>query len=209
MIHTLRQQRDSVGPNYALADFIAPPIDGKEGDYLGMFAVTIHGADEMAKQFELEHDDYNAIMVKALADRLVEAFAEKLHQDVRKEHWGYAPDEVLENTDLIRERYRGIRPAPGYPACPEHTEKRTIFALLEAEKVGMTLSENCAMLPASSVSGFYFAHPESKYFAVARIGRDQVQDYARRKGWTLEETERWLGPVLSYEPEVERVVAAD
>ena len=209
VIHTLRQQRDSVGPNYALADFIAPPIDGKEGDYLGMFAVTIHGADEMARKFELEHDDYNAIMVKALADRLVEAFAEKLHQDVRKEHWGYAPDEVLENTDLIRERYRGIRPAPGYPACPEHTEKRTIFALLEAEKVGMTLSENCAMLPASSVSGFYFAHPESKYFAVARIGRDQVQDYARRKGWTLEETERWLGPVLSYEPEVERVVAAD
>ncbi|MFC4636728.1 methionine synthase [Deinococcus hohokamensis] len=194
-LHTLRQQRDQTGPNTALADFVAPT-----GDHVGAFAVAIHGAEELAREFEAVHDDYNAILVKALADRLAEAFAEKLHRDVRVTHWGYAPDEALDNADLIRERYSGIRPAPGYPAQPDHTEKRTLFRLLEAEEIGLALTESCAMTPAAAVSGLYFAHPDARYFAVGRIGRDQVQDYAARKGWSMQEAERWLGPLLAYDP---------
>lgn len=193
VFHTLRQQRDQVGHNYALADFINPTQD-----YLGAFAVTIHGAEALAQKYEAELDDYSSIMAKALADRLAEALAEKLHQDVRRQHWGYAPDEQLSNQELIRERYRGIRPAPGYPACPDHTEKPNLLGLLGAEEINLTLTESCAMWPASSVSGWYFAHPESKYFAVGRIDKDQVVEYAQRKGQTVAETERWLAPVLSY-----------
>lgn len=193
-LHTLRQQRDQTTPNAALADFILP-----DGDHIGAFAVAIHGAEELAAAFEAQHDDYNAILVKAIADRLAEAFAEKLHRDVRVRHWGYAPGETLGNDDLIRERYQGIRPAPGYPAQPDHTEKRTLFTLLNAGEVGLTLTESCAMTPAAAVSGLYFAHPEARYLAVGRIGRDQVQDYARRKGQSVEDTERWLGPILAYD----------
>ncbi len=171
------------------------------GDWVGGFAVSIHGAEDLAREFEAAHDDYSAIMVKALADRLAEAFAEKLHQDVRRRYWGYAPDEQASHEDLIKERYRGIRPAPGYPAQPDHTEKRTLFSLLSAGEIGMELTENCAMLPASSVSGLYLAHPEAKYLALGRIGRDQVQDYARRKNWTLEQAELWLSPNLAYDPQ--------
>lgn len=194
-LHTLRQQREQATPNVALADFVAP-----RGDHVGAFVVSIHGAEELARAFEAQHDDYSAILVKAVADRLAEAFAEKLHRDVRVQHWGYAPDEALGNDDLIRERYAGIRPAPGYPAQPDHTEKRTIFGLLDAGEIGVALTESCAMTPAAAVSGLYFAHPEARYFAVGRIGRDQVQDYAGRKGWTLEEAERWLAPLLAYDP---------
>ncbi|MFC5847467.1 methionine synthase [Deinococcus petrolearius] len=194
-LHTLRQQREQGTPNVALADYVA-----EGADHIGAFAVAIHGAEELARRFEAAHDDYNSILVKAVADRLAEAFAEKLHRDVRREHWGYAPDELLDNADLIRERYDGIRPAPGYPAQPDHTEKRTLFALLNAGEVGLSLTDSCAMLPAAAVSGLYFAHPEARYFAVGRIGRDQVEDYAARKGWTLEEAERWLGPLLAYDP---------
>jgi 5-methyltetrahydrofolate--homocysteine methyltransferase len=150
--------------------------------------------------FEEQHDDYSAILVKALADRFAEAFAERLHERVRREFWGYAAEEALAGADLVAERYRGIRPAPGYPACPEHTEKRTIFRLLDAERAsGMRLTESCAMLPAASVSGWYFAHPEARYFGVGRIARDQVADYARRKRMTVDEAERWLAPNLAYE----------
>ncbi|EYB68214.1 B12-dependent methionine synthase [Deinococcus phoenicis] len=194
-LHTLRQQRDQATPNTALADFVA-----LRGDHLGAFAVAIHGAEELARSFEAQHDDYNAILVKAVADRLAEAFAEKLHRDVRTRYWGYAPDEALENNDLIKERYAGIRPAPGYPAQPDHTEKRTLFGLLNAEEAGLSLTESGAMFPAAAVSGLYFAHPDAHYFAVGRIGHDQVEDYADRKGWTLDEAERWLGPILAYDP---------
>ncbi|GMA14970.1 methionine synthase [Deinococcus metallilatus] len=194
-LHTLRQQRDQATPNTALADFVA-----LRGDHIGAFAVAIHGAEELARSFEAQHDDYSAILVKAVADRLAEAFAEKLHRDVRVRYWGYAPDEALGNDDLIKERYAGIRPAPGYPAQPDHTEKRTLFSLLNAEEVGLSLTESGAMFPAAAVSGLYFAHPEAHYFAVGRIGRDQVEDYAERKGWTLSVAERWLGPVLAYDP---------
>ncbi|GBF03976.1 B12-dependent methionine synthase, metH [Deinococcus aerius] len=194
-LHTLRQQRDQATPNTALADFV-----GLKGDHIGAFAVAIHGAEELSREFERQHDDYGAILVKAVADRLAEAFAEKLHRDVRVRHWGYAEGETLGNEDLIRERYAGIRPAPGYPAQPDHTEKRTLFGLLGAEDIGLSLTESCAMFPAAAVSGLYFAHPEAHYFAVGRIGRDQVEDYAGRKGWTVEEAERWLGPILAYDP---------
>ena len=196
-IHTLRQQQETTtGRNLALADFVSPNGD----DAIGAFVVTAgHGVDELVAHFQRDHDDYNSIMTKALADRLAEALAEKLHRDVRRA-W-YAPDESLAHDDLIAERYRGIRPAPGYPACPDHTEKRTIFDLLGADKLGIHLTESCAMTPASSVSGFYFAHPESRYFAVGKIGRDQVADYAARKGMPLHEIERWLAPNLDYEPE--------
>ncbi len=195
VLHTLRQQRDQATPNGALADFIA-----YRGDHIGAFAVAIHGAEELARAFEADHDDYNAILIKALADRLAEAFAEKLHRDVRVRHWGYAPLETLDNNDLIRERYDGIRPAPGYPSQPDHTEKRTLFSLLGAGDIGLDLTESCAMTPAAAVSGLYFAHPEARYLAVGRIGRDQVEDYAGRKGWSMEEAERWLGPLLAYDP---------
>ena len=198
-VHTLRQQMEKPPgrPNEALADFVAPRASGTP-DYLGGFAVTAGvGAAEVVARFEAAHDDYNAIMVKALADRLAEAFAERLHERVRRELWGYAPDEALDNAALIHEEYQGIRPAPGYPACPEHSEKATLFALLEAEaRAGISLTESFAMLPAASVSGFYFWRPEAKYFGVGRIGRDQLEDYARRKGWSVEEAARWLAPNL-------------
>jgi 5-methyltetrahydrofolate--homocysteine methyltransferase len=200
--HTLRQQqvkRDGAG-YAALADFVAP-ADSDHPDYLGAFAVTAgHGAAELVDRFEKEHDDYHAIMVKALADRLAEALAEKLHEQARKD-CGFGKEEHLSKEDLIRERYRGIRPAPGYPASPDHSEKATLFRILTAEKcAGIQLTENFAMLPAASVSGLYFNHPEARYFSVGRIGEDQVADYARRKGLSQAEVERWLGPYLGYDP---------
>jgi 5-methyltetrahydrofolate--homocysteine methyltransferase len=169
---------------------------------MGVFAVsTGFGVEQICARFEKDHDDYNSIMTKALADRLAEAFAECLHKKAREE-WGYGKDENLSNEDLIKERYRGIRPAPGYPACPDHTEKQTIWKLLNIEQnIGIKLTESCAMWPASSVSGWYFAHPESKYFGVGKIGRDQVVEYATRKNMKLEEVERWLAPYLDYEPD--------
>jgi 5-methyltetrahydrofolate--homocysteine methyltransferase len=201
-LHTLRQQWERKGTKefYALADFIAPADSGRR-DYVGAFAVTAgHGVDEMVRRYEADHDDYHAIMTKALADRLAEAFAERLHELARHD-WGYGGEEHFTNDDLIDEKYRGIRPAPGYPACPDHTEKRTIFDLLDAERnTGIGLTESFAMYPAASVSGLYFAHPDSRYFSVDRITRDQVEDYARRKGMSVAEVERWLAPNLGYEP---------
>jgi 5-methyltetrahydrofolate--homocysteine methyltransferase len=203
VMHGLRQQFEKPPgrPNLCLADWVAPRDSGLT-DYVGAFAVTTGlGLDELVRGFERDHDDYSAIMAKALADRLAEAFAERLHQRVRTEYWGYAPDERLDSTALIAERFRGIRPAPGYPACPEHTEKRTLFALLDATgAAGISLTESCAMHPAASVSGWYLAHPEAHYFGVGRIGKDQAEDYARRKGWSLAEAERWLSSNLAYEP---------
>ena len=158
------------------------------------------GEDEVADRFKNANDDYSSIMVKALADRLAEAFAERLHQRVRKEFWGYAPEEGLSNADLIAEKYRGIRPAPGYPAQPDHTEKGTLFKLLGGERIGVTLTESYAMWPGASVCGLYFSHPESHYFGVGKIERDQVEDYAARKGWSVAEAERWLAPILNYDP---------
>ncbi|WP_374166457.1 methionine synthase [Arcticibacter sp. MXS-1] len=200
-IHTLRQQTEKTKgePYYALSDFIAPKESGIS-DYFGGFAVTAGiGCDELVAQFEKDHDDYNSIMAKALADRLAEAFAEKMHELVRREYWGYANDEHLSNEELIKERYQGIRPAPGYPACPDHTEKRTLFNLLKAEEsTGIHLTESLAMYPAASVSGFYFSHPQSRYFGLGKITRDQVEDYAARRNEPLEEVERWLGPNLAY-----------
>jgi 5-methyltetrahydrofolate--homocysteine methyltransferase len=199
--HFLRQQIEKANGefNHSLADFIAPAQSGLK-DYLGAFAVsTGFGVEELCKKFEHDHDDYNSIMTKALADRLAEAFAEYLHKRAR-ESWGFGKGEKLTNEDLIREQYRGIRPAAGYPACPDHTEKWTLWKLLDVEKnAGIKLTESCAMWPGASVSGLYFAHPESKYFAVGKIGRDQIADYQRRKGLPLEEIERWLGPWLNYE----------
>ncbi len=210
-LHTLRQQtaKRAGQPNYALADFVAAKDSGVQ-DYVGGFAVSIHGADEFAREFEAVHDDYNAILVKALADRLAEAFAERLHERVRQEFWGYAPDERFTNDELIRERYQGIRPAPGYPASPDHTEKRTLFDLLDAEQTaGITLTESYAMYPGAAVSGFYFAHPEARYFGVGKLAKDQLQDYAARKGMTLGAAERWLAPNLSYDPDVEKQTALE
>ncbi|MCX2832989.1 methionine synthase [Microbulbifer thermotolerans] len=199
-LHHMRQQvqkRGGDGFCRSLADFVAP-VDSGVGDYVGGFAVTTgHGADELAADYQAKHDDYNAIMVKALADRLAESFAEYLHRLVRKEYWGYAPEEQLSNEELIKEAYRGIRPAPGYPACPDHTEKTTLFKLLDAEQnTGVNLTEHFAMLPAASVSGWYFAHPEAKYFNVGKIGRDQLANLANRKGMDERELERWLRPNL-------------
>lgn len=202
VFHTLRQQtQKSEGqPNFALADFIAPKESGVK-DYIGAFAVTAGiGLDEIVKEYEAGHDDYSSIMAKAVTDRLAEAFAEYLHEKVRKEFWGYVPDETLSNEDLIAEKYAGIRPAPGYPACPDHTEKTTLFELLKVkEKTGIYLTENLAMYPAASVCGIYFSHPESKYFTTGKLGKDQVLDYHRRKGMSLAEVERWLSPVLAYD----------
>ena len=199
--HHLRQQTEKTDfPNYCLADFVAPKSSGK-ADYLGAFAVT-GGLEEdaLAAAYDAQHDDYNKIMLKALADRLAEGFAEYLHEQVRKTIWGFAPDESLSNEELIRENYRGIRPAPGYPACPEHTEKATIWQLLDVEaRTGMKLTESFAMWPGAAVSGWYFSHPDSKYFAVAQLQRDQVEDYARRKGMPVSEVERWLAPNLGYD----------
>lgn len=201
VIHTLRQQNQKAEnlPNFALADFIAPQETGKT-DYIGFFAVTAGiGIEKLVEQYEKEHDDYNSIMVKALADRLAEAFAELMHERVRKEFWGYSPDENFTNEDLIKEKYVGIRPAPGYPACPDHTEKATIFKILQAtEKIGISLTESYAMYPTAAVSGMYFANAESRYFGLGKISKDQVVDYAQRKKMSLEEIERWLSPVLNY-----------
>jgi 5-methyltetrahydrofolate--homocysteine methyltransferase len=202
VIHTLRQQmaKEPDRPNLALADFVAPRESGVR-DWMGAFAVTAgHGLDALVRSFEAAHDDYSAILAKALADRLAEAFAERLHERVRQEFWGYAPEERLDNDALIRERYQGIRPAPGYPACPDHTEKRTLFDLLRAESnAGIHLTESFAMLPAASVSGWYFWRPEARYFGVGKIDRDQVEDYARRKGMDVATAERWLAPNLGYD----------
>jgi len=202
MLRHLRQQmvKPDDRPNLCLADFIAPRASGVP-DWIGAFAVTAgHGLETLVAEFEAAHDDYNAILAKALADRLAEALAERLHERVRRELWGYAADERLANDALIAERYRGIRPAPGYPACPDHTEKRTLFALLDVEAAtGIQLTESCAMWPAAAVSGWYFSHPDAFYFGVGKIGRDQVEDYARRKGLARDEAERWLAPNLAYE----------
>ena len=204
-LHHIRQQHLKQGmetkPHFSLADFVAPKETGKQ-DYIGGFAVTSGiGAEELAKRYQQAGDDYNSIMVKALADRLAEAFAEHMHQRVRKEFWGYDRSENLSNEELIREQYKGIRPAPGYPACPDHTEKATLFKLLDAEKhTGITLTEHFAMLPTAAVSGWYFSHPESTYFPTGKIEKDQVESLAKRKGMTVDELERWLMPVLSYEP---------
>ncbi|MEJ2537350.1 MAG: vitamin B12 dependent-methionine synthase activation domain-containing protein, partial [Calditrichia bacterium] len=202
VIHTIRQQMQKTNEqnNLALADYVAP-TDSKIPDYIGTFAVTAGiGLEKLVKKFEQDHDDYQSIMAKALADRLAEAFAELMHERVRKEFWGYASDEQLSNQDLIEEKYRGIRPAPGYPACPDHTEKQTLFDVLDvSRKTGMRLTENFAMYPAATVSGYYFAHPESHYFGTGKIGKDQVMDYARRKGMDVKTAEKWLSPILGYD----------
>jgi 5-methyltetrahydrofolate--homocysteine methyltransferase len=200
-LYTLRQQlaRRDGRPNLALADFVG---SDEVRDYVGLFVVTAGVEDEAtARRFERANDDYSAILVKALADRLAEAFAEAMHEKVRRELWAYAPDERFTPEELIAEPYRGIRPAPGYPAQPDHTEKATLFRLLDAERaIGVRLTESCAMWPPSTVSGLYFAHPEAHYFGVAKVERDQVEDYAARKGMAIVEVERWLGPVLNYAP---------
>ncbi len=201
-LHALRQQlsKREGRANAALSDFIAPRDSGL-ADYIGAFAVTAGlGEDEAADRFKRANDDYSAILVKALADRLAEAFAERLHQRVRREFWGYAADEALSNADLIAEKYRGIRPAPGYPAQPDHTEKGTLFDLLQAERTGVKLTESFAMWPGAAVCGLYLSHPQSAYFGVGKIERDQVEDYAKRKGWSVHEAERWLSPILNYTP---------
>ena len=221
-IHTLRQQQEKNAgePNVALADFIAPAESGVQ-DYIGGFAVTAGlGIEKVLKQFSDEQDDYHRIMTQALADRLAEAFAEMLHKRVRREMWGYeaaastagkktcachpdiTPCQPVALDELLAEKYQGIRPAPGYPACPDHTEKAELFALLNAEtNTGITLTESFAMNPAASVSGFYFAHPQAKYFMLGKIGRDQVEDYAERKGTCVKEAEKWLAPTLNYDSE--------
>ncbi|HEY4635994.1 MAG TPA: vitamin B12 dependent-methionine synthase activation domain-containing protein, partial [Rhodospirillales bacterium] len=207
-LHTLRQQltRREGRANVALADFVAP---AGHDDHVGAFVVTAGlGEDAVAERFKNLNDDYASIMVKALADRLAEAMAERLHQRVRMELWGYAPQEGLSNAELIGEKYRGIRPAPGYPAQPDHTEKATLFRLLGGERIGVKLTESFAMWPGASVCGLYFGHPESHYFGVGKIERDQVEDYARRKGWTVAEAERWLAPILNYDPKARAREAA-
>ena len=204
-LHFLRQQSDKGAnqPYLSLSDFVAPLETGL-ADYVGAFAVASGlGVDELCARFDADHDDYNSIMSKALADRLAEAFAEFAHRTARVE-WGYGRTENLSVDDLIHERYRGIRPAPGYPSCPDHTEKRTIFDLLGAEaRADMVLTESYAVLPASSVCGLYFAHPESRYFTLGKIGSDQVEDYQVRKATSRSEVEHWLSPNLGYEPAVQ------
>jgi 5-methyltetrahydrofolate--homocysteine methyltransferase len=201
--HNLRQQnhKPTGRPNLCLADFVAPKDSGV-ADWVGAFAVCAGGIEERVAAFEAAHDDYSAIMLKVLADRLAEAFAERLHERVRREFWGYGPEERLTSTELIAEAYRGIRPAPGYPACPDHRAKGPLFRLLEAERnAHMKLTESYAMWPPAAVSGFYLSHPDGAYFAVGKIGRDQVEDYARRSGLSLAEAEKWLAPNLAYELE--------
>jgi 5-methyltetrahydrofolate--homocysteine methyltransferase len=202
VLHSLRQQLSKREGrfNEALSDFVAPR-DSKLADYIGAFTVTAGiGEDEVSDHFKRANDDYSAIMVKALADRVAEAFAEQLHQRVRKEFWGYEPNETFGPEDLIAEKYRGIRPAPGYPAQPDHTEKGTLFKLLDSERIGVKLTESYAMWPGAAVSGLYFSHPQSHYFGVGKVERDQVEDYAKRKGWSVAECERWLAPILNYTP---------
>jgi 5-methyltetrahydrofolate--homocysteine methyltransferase len=200
--HNLRQQttKPAGRPNLCLADFVAPKETGIQ-DAIGAFAVTAGlGIDARIKAFEELHDDYSAIILKALADRLAESFAEHMHWRIRREFWGFTKDENLTTEQLVAEEYRGIRPAPGYPACPDHTEKGPLFEMLKApENAGIIITESYAMVPTAAVSGFYFSHPEADYFAIGKIGKDQVEDYAKRKGWTVEETEKWLAPVLAYE----------
>jgi 5-methyltetrahydrofolate--homocysteine methyltransferase len=201
--HNLRQQnvKPTGRANLCLADFVAPKDSGV-ADWIGLFAVSAAGIDARVASYEAAHDDYSAIMLKALADRVAEAFAERLHERVRREYWGYAADERLTKQEMIAEGYRGIRPAPGYPACPDHRAKKALFATLDAERhAAMQLTESFAMLPAASVAGFFLSHPESSYFAVGKIGRDQVEDFARRAGLTVADAERWLAPSLGYEPE--------
>jgi 5-methyltetrahydrofolate--homocysteine methyltransferase len=212
-LFTLRQQMARENrtdrANTALADFLAPKESGL-ADYVGAFAVTtgIGEAEALARHID-KTDDYGRIMLKALADRLAEALAERMHERVRREFWGYAPAEDLSKAQLIAEAYRGIRPAPGYPAQPDHTEKGTIFRLLDAERqAGIKLTESYAMWPGAAVSGLYLSHPESHYFGVGKVERDQVEDYARRKGWSVEEAERWLAPVLNYDPKATQSQAA-
>ena len=204
VLHQLRQQgQHRAGiPNRALSDFVAPTSTGL-ADHVGGFAVTAGiGLPERVQVFKDDLDDYNAILLEALADRLAEAFAERLHQRVRTEFWGHAADETLSNDDLIAERYAGIRPAPGYPACPAHTEKLTLWDLMDVEaSTGISLTESMAMWPGASVSGVYYSHPDSQYFVVGRLGRDQVAAYAERKGWSLQEAEKWLSPNLGYDPD--------
>jgi len=204
MLRHLRQQADKPAdrPDLCLGDFIAPKEAGKR-DWVGGFAVTAGiGIEAHIARFEADHDDYSSILLKALADRLAEAFAERMHERVRREFWGYAPDEALDNEALIDEKYRGIRPAPGYPACPDHTEKSTLFKLLDVTaNTGIELTEGYAMYPTAAVSGWYFSHPDSQYFVVGRLTREQVEDYAKRKGWTREEAERWLASNLDYDPD--------
>jgi 5-methyltetrahydrofolate--homocysteine methyltransferase len=204
ILHFLRQQTDKPieRPDFCLADFIAPKTSGVQ-DWIGAFAVTAGlGIEAHVARFEAAHDDYNAILLKALADRLAETLAERMHQRVRTEFWGYAPDEVLDVNAIFDEHYRGIRPAPGYPACPEHSEKATLFRILDpGTHAGMALTESFAMTPASSVSGWYFSHPGSQYFVVGRVSKEQVEDYARRKGVSLRQAERWLAANLDYDPE--------
>ncbi|MCB1523848.1 MAG: methionine synthase, partial [Rhodoblastus sp.] len=211
-LHTLRQQlsRRDGRPHLALADFIAPATGGK-ADYIGGFVVTAGVEEEkIAERFSRANDDYRSIMVKALADRFAEAFAERMHERVRKEFWAYAPDEDFSPDDLLGETYRGIRPAPGYPAQPDHTEKAVLFELLQAEKrTGVKLTESYAMWPGSSVCGLYFSHPQAHYFGVAKVERDQVEDYADRKGMDIGEVERWLAPVLNYDPAAFAKAAAE
>ena len=201
-IHTIRQQmvKNDGRANHALADFVAPADTGV-ADWMGLFALTTGiGLDQRVAKFEAAHDDYNAILIKALADRLAEAFAERLHERVRRELWGYAPNEHLDNAEIIREQYQGIRPAPGYPACPDHTEKGTLFSLLDATaRTGIQLTESFAMTPTAAVSGYYFWRPEAQYFGVGKIERDQVEEYAVRKGMDLKIVERWLAPILNYD----------
>ena len=203
-IHTLRQQiqKPPGQYNFALADFIAPK-ESKKNDYIGAFAVAAgFGIEERIKQFENDHDDYSAIMLKALADRFAEAFAERLHERIRTEFWGYTPDESFDNEHLIKESYKGIRPAPGYPSCPDHTEKDLLWKLLRVEEnTGIVLTESYAMYPTASVSGWYFSHPDSRYFGLGKINRDQVNDYAQRKNSDLKIIEKWLSPSLGYNPE--------
>ena len=203
VLHFLRQQAEKPAerPNFCLADFVAPADRGRE-DWIGAFAVTAGlGIEPHLERFAADHDDYSAILLKSLADRLAEAFAEVLHRRVRREFWGYAADEALDNEALIAEQYRGIRPAPGYPACPEHSEKRTIFELLGATaNAGIALTDSFAMYPAAAVSGLYFSHPRSQYFIVGRLSREQVADYARRKGVALAQAEHWLAANLDYDP---------
>jgi 5-methyltetrahydrofolate--homocysteine methyltransferase len=204
MLHHLRQQADKPAerPNLCLADFIAPKETGVQ-DWIGGFAVTAGlGIEEHLERFRKDNDDYSAIILKALADRMAEALAEWTHREVRKKYWGYAPDEALGNEDLIAEKWRGIRPAPGYPACPDHTEKATLFHLLDAtNNANIELTEGFSMYPAAAVSGWYFSHPDSQYFVVGKLTKDQVEDYAKRKGWTLVEAERWLSANLDYDPD--------
>ena len=201
VLHHLRQQlaKPPQRPNWCLSDFLAP-AETDIPDYIGAFAVTAGiGIEKHIQRFEQAHDDYNSIMLKALADRLAEAFAERMHQRVRMEFWGYAAEENLTNDQLVAEQYRGIRPAPGYPACPDHTEKQTLWELIQPDaNAGIQITESFAMTPAASVSGWYFSHPRSQYFGTGKIQRDQLEDYADRKRWTTAEAEKWLAPVLAY-----------